>query len=81
MFDGTIDIIAGTLLRNCVYSGSICSETHPVLLFLLNLDSLLDCGSNSTRDSLLLIISWSRYTPILLVLSCGWIVFVGLSCR
>ena len=82
-------IIAGALLAHRINRGSICGETDPVLLLLLDLDSLLDGRSDPTRDRLLLIICWSRDTSILMVmvlLSGGWggrrrIVLVGLPRR
>lgn len=55
----TIDIIARTLLAHSVYRGGVRGETYAILLFLLNLDSLLYRGSDPTRDRLLLIINLS----------------------
>ena len=78
----TIDIITRALLAHSVYCSGIRGETYAVLLFLLNLDSLLYSGSNPTRDRLLLIVCLSiwklwmwrylRSRIILMSLPCRW---------
>ena len=83
MLNRTIYIVTRALLTHSVYRGCIRSKSDAILLFLLNLDSLLDGGTDATCDRLLLIFRWGCNATILVEMIFGLllrlVVFVGLS--
>ena len=76
MLNRTVHVVAWTLLAYCVDGSNVCCGAT-ILLLLLNLVSLMDCGPDAARDRLLLVFGRRRCCAVLLVLR---IILIVLPC-